>query len=56
MLKIVLKHIHEGIKIIHSHRFNQEICVVREEEETSTLSHTFSSFEDTLNVVVIDWT
>jgi hypothetical protein len=26
-----------------------------EEEETSTLSHTLTGFEDTLNVVIIGW-
>jgi len=56
MLKVEFKNIHESIEIIHSQCFDQEVCVMREEEETSTLAHAFSSLEDTLNVVIVDWT
>jgi hypothetical protein len=56
VLKVVFENIHEGVEIIHSHCFNQEISIVGEEEETSTLSHAFSCLKDTLNILIIDWT
>ena len=55
MLKVVLEYIHESVEIVHGHCFDEKVSVMGEEEETSTLSHTLTGFEDTLNVVIIGW-
>jgi hypothetical protein len=55
VLKVVLENVHESIEIIHGQCFDQEVSVMREEEETSTLSHTLTGFENTFNVVLVGW-
>jgi len=55
VLKIVPENIHESVEITHCHGFNQEVGVMREKEETTTLTHTFTSFKHTFDVLFECW-
>jgi len=42
MVKIHSEEGHESYEIIVGHRLNQKLLIMRKEEKTSTLSHTFT--------------
>jgi len=55
MVKILSEEGHESFEIIVGHRLNQKLLIMRKEEETSTLSHTFTWLLDSLVVLWNVW-
>jgi hypothetical protein len=55
VFKIVFEERLERFEIIHGHSFDQKLLIVAEKEEASTLSHTFTRFEDGLLIALDVW-